>query len=171
MKFKDKKEVHDYLKNSKVRVTYKTIDVIKVLNKYGLCGNILNNDVAIQNILQAKFLFIQDESIYFSTNTYGFYYSNYKELSVDDILSIEIEGEEEVVKPHIFKYSEEVLMCDPEGRWRLELFRDSFFYRETEDMPAHTIYTSVWGIASNHCIPFEGNEELIDQPYNHEDGR
>ena len=103
MKFKDKKEVHDYLKNSKVRLTYKTIDVIKVLNKYGLCGNILNNDVAIQNILQAKFLFIQDESIYFSTNTYGFYYSNYKELSVDDILSIEIEGEKEVVQPHVFK--------------------------------------------------------------------
>ena len=36
MKFENKQKVHDYLKNSKVRLTYKTIDVIKVLNKSDL---------------------------------------------------------------------------------------------------------------------------------------
>lgn len=101
MKFKNEKAVREYLNNSKVRLVYKTIDVIKVLNKYGLCGNILNNDVAIQNVSQAKFLLIQDESISLSTYTYGFYHSHFKELSVEDILSIEIE--KETVQPHVFK--------------------------------------------------------------------
>lgn len=168
MKFKDKKAVHDYLKNSKVRVTYKTIDVIKVLNKYGLCGNILNNDVAIQNILQAKFLFIQDESIYFSTNTYGFYYSNYKELSVDDILSIEIEGEEEVVQPHVFKPFDKVLMCKNDSCWNPEFFK-SYGY---DGIKGNVVgYMSINGCTYTHCIPFEGNEELAFKPYNHEDER
>ena len=169
MKFKNEKAVREYLNNSKVRLVYKTIDIIKVLNKYGLCGNILNNDVAIQNVSQAKFLLIQDESISLSTYTYGFYHSDCKELSVNDILSIEIE--EEVIHPHIFKSFDRVLMSKKDSCWNPEFFR-CCGYGGYDDREINVVnYMSINGCTYTHCIPYEGNEELAFKPYNHEDGK
>lgn len=168
MKFKNKEAAHEYLKNSKVDAGDKSKEVQKVLYEYGFKWLGFKNLLDVPTYFFAlSFLFINGDYIYSFDSEYGFHKDNYKQLPVDDILSIEIE--KEVVQHHIFKPFDKVLMCDDNGHWEPELFRSSSLIKESDD--SDTVYHGISGYSARHCIPYEGNEDLVLKPYNHEDGR
>lgn len=175
MKFKNKQEVHEYLKNSKVYVGDKSKEVQKILHKYGFHWRNLKDKNNLALYIGDEYLGGTDDELLFYANI-GIddndiiaHFDVNKELSVDEILSIEIE--EDVSKTHIFKPFDKVLMCDYNECWGPELFRSSRFYKGTEAIRDYTYFTSISGLTAMHCIPYEGNEDLVFKPYNHEDER
>lgn len=170
MKFKDKKEVHDYLKNSKVDAGDKSKEVQQVLYRYGFRWLDLKNITDVPSYLFAlPFLCIDNVYIRSFNSKPGFDRNNCKKLSVEDILSIEIE--KETVQPHVFKPFNKVLMCKNDSCWNPEFFK-SYGYGGCDNRRNNAIYyMSISGYTYTHCIPYEGNENLVLKSYNHEDER
>jgi len=170
MKFENKQKVHDYLKNSKIDAGDKSKEVQKVLYEYGFKWLGFKNLLDVPTYFFAlSFLFINGDYIYSFDSEYGFHKDNYKQLPVDDILSIEIE--EEVVQPHVFKPFDKVLMCKNDSCWNPEFFK-SYGYGGCDNRRNNVIYyMSISGYTYTHCIPYEGNENLIFKPYSRKDER
>ena len=94
MKFKSKEEVREYLKNSKIDAGDRSEEVQKILYKYGFRWIYWENISDVPFWLYAQpFLRIDGEYIGTFISYNGFCINDFKELSVDDILSIEIEPE------------------------------------------------------------------------------
>ena len=94
MKFKSKEEVREYLKNSKIDVGDRSEEVQKILYRYGFRWIYWENISDVPLWLSAR-RFLRTEGMYINSHIseHNFNEDNYKELSVDDILSIEIEPE------------------------------------------------------------------------------
>lgn len=93
MKFKSRQAVHEYLKNSKIDAGDRFVEVLKVLHKYSFTLYSLTNvhKIIPEWYIEYRFLFINNKSIVGSISKDVFNHSHFKELSVEDILSIEIE--------------------------------------------------------------------------------
>lgn len=174
MKFKNEQEVHDYLKWSKVHANLNNEEIQKVLFNYGFRRETGYDELLMKKITSKEignknhsFIYIMEDV--FSTNDNRLVFNDWehKELYASEILSIEIM---EVPKKYEFKTFDKVLMIYDE-KWIPCFFRTSLFYIEieTEDHHTYTKYSSLDGRVSRHCIPYEGNESLIDKPYNYED--
>ena len=92
MKFKDKEEVHEYLKNNKINAGSKNKEIQKVLYEYGFhCFGWKSIFDVSSYLLILPFLYIDGEYIQPFDSIGLFYKLSCNELSIDDILSIEIE--------------------------------------------------------------------------------
>jgi len=174
MKFKNKQAAHDYLKNSKVWAGDKSKEVQKVLYEYGFHWH--DSKDANNSPLA---LYISDEFLD-GTNDYSLFFTNMskdvnssvlhfyinKELFTNDILSIEIEQEK-----HEFKPFDKVLVSKDNSCWNPEFFKCYGYGGYNDEGISVVYYMSISGYTYTHCIPYEGNEELVFKTYNNEDKR
>jgi len=94
MKFRNKQEVHDYLKNSKIYAGDKGLEIQKILYEYEFKWLVFKSIYDVPFSLSTlPFLWLNSEYIGTFISYNGFCINDFKELSIDDILSIEIEPE------------------------------------------------------------------------------
>lgn len=91
-----KEEAHEYLKNSKIYVDGKSVQIQQKLSEAGfkrVCGDTISEHVGLKDMpfLYVYGSMISDDHFTAGTSMAHFSLSSLKELKADDILSIEIE--------------------------------------------------------------------------------
>lgn len=142
-----KEEIQKKLIHTKVYVNGKSEEIQKKLFELGFTW--LSSETRVQKTNQ-PFLYLNDSLIMVSSNNMlHFRDHQYKEISVEDILSIPIEKEYE------FKPFDKVLVRDMEDNvWRAAIF--SHIDKTRSGFPYVTINAHY-----KYCIPYEGNESLL----------
>lgn len=152
-----KKEAQEMLINTKVYVNGKSKEIQEKLFEIGFRWDRYNNSVDYTNM---PFLYM-DQSLYlsFGSNMLMYKENTYKEISVEDILSIKIDEE------YQFKAYEKVLVRDNDDEakeyelnyWSCDLFSHMNTCLSEEIYPYVTIGGNRW----MECIVYAGNEHLI----------
>lgn len=151
MKFKNKEQVRDYLKNSKIYVDGQSEEIQKVLFEYGFdrkYETLEDGEIIVDEVgdTHNPFIFIINRIFFTSCDMDYFHNYSLKKLKAEDILSIEIEDCE-------FETFDKVLMYI-NGYWKPQLFG----YRDSSH-----VYHSIEGLESFHCIFYKGNEHLTNE--------
>lgn len=144
-----KEEIQKKLTRTKVYVNGRSEEIQKKLFKLGITWPCSSTQIQSTN---RPFLYIGDKlEIMSASNMIDFKDNAYKEITVEDILSIPVEKENE----YEFKPFDRVLVRDEEDNvWRAAIF--SHIDKERERFPYVTINAHY-----KHCIPYEGNESLL----------
>lgn len=141
-----KAEAVKMLKNRKVYVAGKSAEIQKKLFWLGLKW--CDDDDTNISYVDRPFLYIYRDQIAWGENMVDFVESEFKEISAEEILSIDVdEGYE-------FEHLERVLVRDSEDNtWIPEFFLKKLDSRTYSFKCAY----STW----NFCIPYKGNEHLV----------
>lgn len=140
-----KEEAFKLLSNVRVYVGTKSEEIQKKLFELGFswCG-----EKIVQHLNEPFFYVNPNGNIQFGSLVITFNKSAYREMSVEEILSIKID------EKHTFKPFDKVLVRNASNDiWRCSLY-------------SHTINNTRYPyacVSGNHpeCIPFEGNEHLV----------
>lgn len=143
-----KEEAIKFLSNTRVYTDGRSKEIQKKLFEIGFkwLGNA--NEVAF---LSSPFLFLNSDMSIGHENDMKFFKSHhFKEIKVDDILSITIEEEKPKFKPF-----DKVLARDSyNDNWHADLF--SHYNVGNSNYPFRTLVSYY-----KYCIPYEGNEHLV----------
>lgn len=144
-----KEEAIKFLSDTKVYVDGKSKEIQEKLFKLDFKWDDRQTKETIVNYVNQPFLFINVDMFLGCSNemTY-FMYHKYKEIKVEDILSITIDEECK------FKPFDRVLVRDSEYEdWRTGIYSHT---SKDEIFPFITINSCY-----KHCLPYEGNEHLV----------
>lgn len=144
-----KKEAQDFLSFTKVYVNGKSKEIQEKLYELGFEWD--DTDEKIIRRLEDPFIQIDNDGTMSSTNDMEeFRLSNYKEITLEDILSLEL------IEEYKFKPFEKVLVRVRDT----DIWRCSFFSHIDSDSNSTFKYATVTGDFIE-CIPYEGNEGLV----------
>lgn len=143
-----KQQAQDFLINKKVYVNGKSEEIQKKLFECGFKWRKLGADIFYSEEL---FLFIhKNKYLSHSSNMKYFHIMNFEEITPEEILSIEL-----IEEPKLKPFDKVLVRNSDNTKWRPSFFQE---YYGKHNYPFFTITGGHW----LQCIPYEGNEHLLN---------